>query len=84
MNDKILIDVFVPQVDKNLEIWIPKHLTFKEINLLVSQTATTVTNGQFTASEQVFLCDAESGRPFALNKTPGILGLGNGLKTLLV
>ena len=84
MKGKILMSVRVAQVAQDIEVWVPTNLRFAEINKLTSQVATTLTNGQFRPSQQVLLCDATSGKPFALNKTPHMVGLGNGAKAILI
>ena len=84
MNEKILMNIFLPQIDREIEVWVPVHLCFGVLNSLLGQVATAVTNGQFIVSEELLLCEASTGRPYALSKTPAMLGLLNGATAMLI
>ena len=84
MNNKILMTVLLPQLSRSFEAWVPTSLKFKVLNSLLGQVATTVTNGEFVTTEALLLCEASTGRPFALEKTPAKLGRGNGACVMLL
>lgn len=84
MDGKILINVLLPSLSQTLEVWVPVNLTFAQLNDLVGDVAKSVTRGQFTFDEKLLLCEQATGRPFALSKTPQDLGLGNGMKAMLI
>ncbi len=84
MNGKILINVFLPQVSRSIEVWVPLNLCIGEINPLLGQVASAVTGGQFASTEVFLLCEAATGKPYAQSLTPAALGLQNGANTMLV
>ena len=84
MNEKILMNIFLPQIEREIEVWVPVRLCFEELNLLLGQVATAVTNGEFIVSEKLLLCEFSTGKPYALSKTPAMLGLLNGSAAILI
>lgn len=84
MDGKILINVSLPSISKQLEVWIPVNLTFVQLGQLIGEVANLTTNGEFTFVEKLLLCEVATGRPYALGKTPQELGLGNGARMMLI
>ena len=84
MDDKVLLYVILPSINEQLEVWVPKFLTFGVLNELIGNVANQATAGNFQSNERLLLCEEKTGRPFALSKTPQDLGLGNGFKTMLI
>ena len=84
MDNKILINVVLPAISEQIEVWVPEYLQFEELNDLIGEVATEATGGRFLMHEKLLLCEHSTGRPYSLTKTPRDLHLGNGAITMLI
>ncbi|WP_338470826.1 methyltransferase [Niallia sp. XMNu-256] len=82
--DKILVEVFVPVLEKTYDVFIPLTAKFYEIEGLLAKAITELTNGYFAASEDCLICSRESGVVLDINKSARELGLQNGSKLMLI
>lgn len=84
MNNKILVEVYLPSASCSHDVYIPTKLKIYQVNALLSVMMTDLSNGYFTANPDTILCDRESGQILDMNKTVENLKLSNGSKLILI
>lgn len=82
--DKILIEVYVPSIEKTFDVYIPKNLKMFEIESLVSNSIAELSSGYFAKSSDTVLCDRKNGLVLDINKSASELGLENGSTLMLI
>lgn len=82
--DKILINLYIPCVGQKYDVYIPVFLTIREVILLLSTAAESLTDGKYHASGDELLC--EKGRNILLDKNHKILDydIKNGDELILI
>lgn len=81
---KILVEIHVPMLEKQLEIYIPLSIKMNEVEMLVSKACRDISKGYFKVENDPLLCDYESGKALDRNRTVFENGLKNGSKLLLI
>ncbi|MCA1030229.1 methyltransferase [Bacillus timonensis] len=81
---KILIEVFVPSIEKTFDVFIPLNLKLHEVELLISGAIADLSNGYFIRSEDTVLCDREKGIILDINQSAMELGFKNGTTLMLI
>lgn len=82
--DKILIEVYVPTIEKKYDILLPINKKIKSVIILLSKTIKELTDDTYIIKNNSFLCDKASGmiyNPEAIIKESG---LKNGSEVLLI
>ena len=70
MNNKILIEVIVPLLEENFEIYIPVNKRISTVIKLIEKSLNEITNGYYpTQKENSVIIDEESGSVFDVNLT---------------
>lgn len=82
--DKILVEVFLPAVDKSFDIYIPTEVRFHEVISMINKAAVSLCDCRFVPSEDTVLCDRITGVIFDINLTSRELCLHNGSKLMLI
>ena len=57
--EKVLVNLFVPSLDENFDIYIPKFLTVGEITPLIAQMMEELTQHRYMSSGQEIICSIE-------------------------
>lgn len=82
--NKILIEVYVPTIEKRYDILLPINKKVKSVIILLSKAIKELTDGAYIIKNNSFLCDKTSGmiyNPEAIIKESG---LKNGSEVLLI
>ena len=85
MNNKILIEVIVPLLEENFEIYIPVNKRISTVIKLIEKSLNEITNGYYpTQKENSLIIDEESGSVFDVNLTVKESKMINGSKIILI
>ena len=85
MNNKILIEVIVPLLEENFEIYIPVNKRISTVIKLIEKSLNEITNGYYpTQKENSVIIDEESGSVFDVNLTVKESKMINGSKIILI
>lgn len=85
MNNKILIEVIVPLLEENFEIYIPVNKRIATVIKLIEKSLNEITNGYYPAQkENSVIIDEESGSVFDVNLTVKESKMINGSKIILI
>lgn len=85
MNKKILIEVIVPLLEENFEIYIPVNKRISTVIKLIEKSLNEITNGYYpTQKENSVIIDEESGSVFDVNLTVKESKMINGSKIILI
>ena len=85
MNNKILIEVIVPLLEENFEIYIPVNKRISTVIKLIEKSLNEITNGYYpTQKENSVIIDEESGSVFDVNLTVKESKMINGPKIILI
>ena len=85
MNNKILIEVIVPLLEENFEIYIPVNKRISTVIKLIEKSLNEITNGYYpTQKENSVIIDEESGSVFDVNLTVKESNMINGSKIILI
>jgi hypothetical protein len=85
MNNKILIEVIVPLLEENFEIYIPVNKRISTVIKLIEKSLNEITNGYYPAQkENSVIIDEESGSVFDVNLTVKESKMINGSKIILI
>lgn len=85
MNNKILIEVIVPLLEENFEIYIPVNKRISTVIKLIEKSLNEITNGYYpTQKENSVIIDEESGSVFDVNLIVKESKMINGSKIILI
>ena len=85
MNNKILIEVIVPLLEENFEIYIPVNKRISTVIKLIEKSLNEITNDYYpTQKENSVIIDEESGSVFDVNLTVKESKMINGSKIILI
>ncbi|MFC4302819.1 methyltransferase [Cohnella boryungensis] len=82
--DKILVEIYIPVVDRSFDVYIPVSLKLYEVEALLSGAFKELCDGQFVASPDTVLCDKLTGMVLDINQSVLELGLMNGSRLMLI
>lgn len=83
-NNKALVEITVPAINKNYDVYIPLDCKMRDVLSLVAHTIKELSDGFFLPNAETVLCDFESGQIFDNNKFINELNICNGSKLLLI
>lgn len=84
MNEKILVEVFVPAIGKKYDVFVPLKSKMHEVVRLVAKSLSELSEGKYRADQEAVLCDRESGKVFDINSSVYELEIKNGSKMMLI
>lgn len=82
--NKILVEIYLPATNSRYDVYIPLKIKLFEVLTLVSSSFTELSKGYFIASDDVVICDKETGTILDINQSAEELGLQNGSKLMLI
>ncbi len=82
--NKILVEVFVPVLNRQFDIFIPLQPPMYQVLDLMKKAVTELSGGRFSANEGTVLCYREEGTILNINLSVYELGLRNGSKLMLI
>ncbi|WP_195953748.1 methyltransferase [Clostridium saudiense] len=82
--DKVLIDIFLPAINRSFEVYIPLDSKFYEITPLVSKMLSELSNGLFISGEDSILYERKTGNILNINMSARQLNIKNGDNLMLL
>lgn len=82
--DKVLIEVFIPVVNKSYDVFIPLASQMSEVLELFKKAVFDLTDEHFIPTNETTLCYRENGAIININMTVYELGICNGSKLMLI
>ncbi|WP_027088424.1 hypothetical protein [Cohnella panacarvi] len=82
--DRILVEVYVPAVGRTFDAYIPAVSKLREVEALLAQVLSDLSDGSFVPSPDTSLCDRKSGLALDINQSAVELGLMNGTRLMLI
>ena len=82
--DKVLIDIFLPAINRSFEVYIPLDSKFYEITPLVSKMLSELSNGLFISGNDSILYERKTGNILNINMSARQLNIKNGDNLMLL
>ena len=82
--EKVLIEVFVPVLDRSFDIFIPLSSPMYEVLELIKKAVKEMSDGRFVADASTALCHREDGTIVNINLSVYELEIRNGSKLMLI
>ena len=82
--DKVLVEVYIPVLDRSVEAFVPPELRGSEALALLKKAAADMSDGRFVPNEQTTLCRREDGMILNINLSVYELGIRNGPQLMLI
>lgn len=84
MNNKALVEIFVPAAAQKFDVYIPLESRMSDVIKLVSNALSDLSDGKYKATEDSILCDANTGIIFNINVEVAELGIKTGSRLMLI
>ncbi len=84
MDEKALVEIFVPAASKRFDVFIPYSVMLSEVLHMLADILSDLCDGYYNAGNDVVLCDAESGIIFNINMSIADLHIKNGSRLMLI
>ena len=82
--DKVLIDIFLPDINRSFEVYIPLDSKFYEITPLVSKMLSELSNVLFISGDDSILYERKTGNILNINMSARQLNIKNGDNLMLL
>ena len=82
--NKVLVNVYIPILNRSYDIFIPAQSQIFEITELIKRAVIELSEGQFMSSIDTVLARKDTGEILNINNTVFELELGNGTKLMLL
>ena len=82
--NKILIELYIPLIEKNYDLYIPINKTIGTIKKLIEEGLVDLTNDAYEIKETTNLFSKETGKIYDVNKKVRETDLKNGSKIVLI
>ena len=84
MNNKALVEIFVPATREKYDVYIPLESRMSEVIKMVSSALSDLSEGKFRADQETILCDADTGIIYNVNMEVAELGIRTGSRLMLI
>lgn len=84
LSNKALVEISVPAAAKKFDVFIPLSSKMSEVIQLVSSALSDLSDGNYKATEDAILCDADTGIIFNINMEVAELGIKTGSRIMLI
>ena len=82
--NKVLVNIYVPILNKSFDIFIPTQSQLFEVTELIKRAITELSEGHFLPSNDTVLALKATGEILDVNSTVFELSIGNGTKLMLI
>ena len=82
--DKVVVEVYVPVLDRSFDIFIPLRSPMFEVLELIKKAVKEMSDGRFIANENTAICHRENGTIININLSVYELEIRNGSKLMLI
>ena len=84
MNNKALVEISVPAAAKKYDVYIPLDTKMFEVVRMVATALSDLSEGNYKATDDAILCNADTGIIYNVNMEVGELGIKNGTRLMLI
>ena len=84
MNNKILIELYIPLIERNYDLYIPINKKLGTIKKLIEQGLVELTDHAYKIKEDTNFYSKETGKIYDVNDTVRDTDLKNGSKIILI
>lgn len=84
MNNKILIGLYIPLIEKNYDIYIPVNKKIGTIKKLIEASLVELTDNSYIVAEDSNFYSKETGQVYDVNKSVRETDLKNGSRIVLI
>lgn len=84
MNNKALVEIFVPAAAQRYDVYIPLESKMSEVIKMVATALSDLSDGKYKATNEAILCDADTGIIFNVNMEVAELGIRTGSRLMLI
>ena len=84
MNNKLLVNVFVPLLEEKYELYIPINKRISVVIKLIEKALKEMTNGYYPIKEGSVIIDVETGNVYDINITVKESKMINGSEIILI
>ena len=84
LSNKALVEISVPAAAKKFDVFIPLSSKMSEVIQLVSSALSDLSDGNYKATEDAILCDADTGIIFNINMEVAELGIKTVSRLMLI
>lgn len=84
MNNKVLVEVYVPAAETKFDAFIPLEVRMSEVLKMLSSALSDLSAGKYRAAEDAVLCDADTGSIYNINIEVAELNIHNGSRLMLI
>ena len=82
--NKILIELYVPLIEKKFDVFIPTNRNLNRILKLLKKGINDLSDNSYPVNYEPILCDGETGVIYKLDKTIKEQNIKNGTKMVLI
>lgn len=84
MNNKALVEIYVPATAQKYDVFIPLESKMSDVIKMVAGALSDLSNGNYKATDEAILCDADTGIIFNVNMEVAELGIKTGSRLMLI
>lgn len=84
MKNKVLIELVVPELDRNFMLFIPINKKIGNIIVLLNKSITELSNGLYIGDSKTALYNKESGEKYSINELVRNTNIRNGTVLILM
>lgn len=82
--EKVLVEIFVPVLDRSFDVFIPLQSPMYEVLELIKKAVSEMSDGRFIANQNTTICHREDGSILNINLSVYELEIRNGSKLMLI
>ncbi len=82
--EKVLVEIFVPVLDRSFDVFIPLQSPMYEVLELIKKAISEMSDGRFIANQNTTICHREDGSILNINLSVYELEIRNGSKLMLI
>lgn len=82
--EKVLVEIFVPVLDRSFDVFIPLQSPMHEVLELIKKAVSEMSDGRFIANQNTTICHREDGSILNINLSVYELEIRNGSKLMLI
>lgn len=83
MDFKVLVNVYVPEIEYNFEFYIPVNKYLNEVLLILNSAINEITHGEYPIKDDLHLCNRRTGESYELGKYVRNTDINNGTQLVL-
>lgn len=84
MNNKALVEIFVPAAAQKFDVYIPLDCKMSQVVTMVAGALSDLSDGSYKATREAVLCDADTGLIYNVNIEVAELGIKTGSRLMLI